>query len=57
MAIEEGKLVRSDHTKFILINSLTHQIYTKKDTLQSTTDAKKYYIPIEKNNATFDAFC
>ena len=57
MVIEEGKLVRGDHTKRISIGSLTHQIYTDEDTLRSTADPMKYYVPNERNNTTFDAFC
>jgi len=58
MVCQKGKLVRSEDTRPISIGSLTHQIYTMKDTLKSTADPTKYDIPNEKNNnATFDAFC
>jgi len=55
MVYRNGKLVQGEDTRPISIGSLTHQIYTMKDTL--TSDPTKYYVPNEKNNATFDAFC
>ena len=36
------------------MGSLTHQSYTRKDTVDCTSDPGKYYIPNEPNNATFD---
>ena len=40
----------------IKMGRLTHQSYTRKDTMDCTSDTGKYYIPNERNNATFDAF-
>jgi len=57
MVHRKGKLVQGEDTRSISIGSLTHQIYTIKDTLKFTVDSTKYYVPNEKNNATFDAFC
>ncbi len=56
--VADGKnLVLSEQpSKKIQIGDLTHQVYTLKDTLDSTANPGKYYIPNERNNATFDAF-
>ena len=57
MVVKQRKLVRSEDTISISIGRLTQQIYTSKDTMECTTNPMKYYIPAEKNNPTFDAFC
>jgi hypothetical protein len=59
MVIEKGKLIHNgdEEPMPISIRSMTQQLYSNKDTLKSTTYLMKYYIPSEKKNATFNAFC
>ena len=55
---DDGKnlVLSNQQPEEIKMGGLTHQSYTRKDTVDCTSDAGKYYIPNEPNNATFDAF-
>ena len=54
--VRKNLVLSNQQPERIEMGSLAHQVYTRKDTVDYTSDPGKYYIPNEPNNATFDAF-